>query len=77
MGLEKFRDISQMPEVRFEPDCDLDRLLARIAHVLSLGRHLAPGLPRGVRRFRSVEEAHEDRLRWTRERARRMREPGP
>lgn len=73
MALEKFRDIRQMPQAGFERDCDAERLLARIAHVLSLARRLAPGLPRGVRRFRSIEEAHEDRVRWTRERALRMR----
>lgn len=73
MALQKFRDISEVPQAGFDRQCDAERLLARIAHVLSLARRLAPGLPRGVRRFRSVEEAHQDRLRWVRERARRKR----
>ena len=55
---------------------DDPRLVPRIRTLWDRARRLIPGdlgIPRGVRRYRSIEEANEDREAWTRERVRAIR----
>ncbi len=51
------------------------RLLERIRRLWERARRIVPtGGPRGVRKFRTIEEANADRLEWTRRRALALRE---
>lgn len=68
MPVWKYRSVEQMPEAwemkRGQP------LGPRIRAVLSLTRLAPPlGIPRGVHKFRSIEEAQADRERYEQERA--------
>lgn len=50
------------------------KLWARIRNLWEFSARLAPcTMPRGVRKFRTVEEANQDRDRWTQERIRTLR----
>jgi len=75
-----------MPVRRFESLDDARRALwvdpsdprlgERICRLWERTRRLAPplGIPRGVRKYRSIEEANADREAWTRKRVRALRE---
>lgn len=55
---------------------DDPKLVDRIRALWERSRRLVPGgvsIPRGVRRYRSIEEAGADREAWTRERVRAIR----
>ena len=72
MPVWKYRSIEEMPEAwmmkRGKP------LGPRIRAVLSLGRISGPiHMPRGVRKYRSIEEANSDRQYWEQERVDRHR----
>jgi hypothetical protein len=50
-------------------------LPGRIRRLWERSRKLAPlGIPRGLRKFRSIEEANAEREAWVRRRVRRIRE---
>ena len=50
------------------------KLLARIRSLWEFSARLAPcAMPQGVRKFRSIEEANQDRDRWTQERIHALR----
>ena len=50
------------------------KLLARIRSLWGFSARLAPGImPRGVRKFRSIEEANHDRDLWTQRRIQSLR----
>jgi hypothetical protein len=69
MPVTKYRAVADMP--RFEKRSEVD-LAARIRTLWARAFLLCPPAPpRGVRRFRSIEEANEARSRWTSERMRR------
>lgn len=55
MPVRRYRSVEEMPPPWRPPD-DPGNLRA-VAAMLALYRLLAPPFPRGVRRFRSVEEA--------------------
>jgi hypothetical protein len=64
MPVWKYRSIDEMPEAWEMKSVDAS-LGRRIRAVLSLTRGIPPlNVPRGVRKFRSIEELHADRDRW-------------
>jgi hypothetical protein len=74
MGWQRFRDFQEAREALWiEPDDP--RLVERIRSLWAFSSQLLDGLsaPRGLRRFRSIEEANADRERWVAERARALR----
>jgi len=75
MPVQKFRDLG---EARRALACDPDdpRLPDRIRQLWSFSRRLTapPPAPRGVRKYRSVEEADADRRRWEAEHVQRLRQ---
>jgi hypothetical protein len=74
MPLYKYRSASDMPRPERASDAELP---ARIRSVWGRAFLLCPAVCRpGVRRFRSMEEANEDRLRETVERMRRRAASG-
>ena len=72
MPVWKYRRVEDMPEAwAMKRDVPLGR---RIRAVLSLGPIAGPlRMPRGVAKFRSIEEANADRDRWEQERVDRIR----
>lgn len=72
MPIWKYRRIEDMPEAwAMKRDVPLGR---RIRAVLSLGPIAGPlHVPRGVRKYRSIEEANADCDRWEQERVDRIR----
>jgi len=71
MAVERYRDVSEMPR---PPRPAPEQLLAAIAAVWERAHlRLRPDVPRGVSRFRTLEEAQAARQAWERERARRLR----
>jgi hypothetical protein len=74
MGWQRFRDFEQAREALWIEPGD-PRLIARIRSLWEFSSRLLGGrsAPRGLRRFRSIEEANEDRERWIAERARALR----
>jgi hypothetical protein len=72
MPVWKYRRIEDVPEAwAMKRDAPLGR---RIRAVLSLGPIAGPlPVPRGVRKYRSIEEANADRDRWEQERVDRIR----
>lgn len=75
MPVTKYRDFEAARQDLWR-DADEPRLLEAMADLWLLSRSLAPldDLPRGVTRYRSLEEAEADRVRWERERVRRLQE---
>jgi len=73
MPVWKYRSIEETPEVR---TVKRDRPLgARIRAVLSLAPIAGPlGMPRGVHKFRSIDDLHADRRKYERQRIARIRE---
>jgi hypothetical protein len=72
MPVWKYRRIEDMPEAwAMKQDVPLGR---RIRAVLSLGPIAGPlHVPRGVRKYRSMEDAADERERWEQERVDRIR----
>lgn len=75
MPVKKYRDLDAAARDLWRDPAD-PSLLRRLADLLALGHRLAAPLPmpRGVHRYRSLEEADADRLRWEGERVRRLRD---
>ena len=74
MSLQRFRDFESARDALWIPPGD-PRLIPRIRSLWTFARRLAPGIaPRGIRRFRTLEEADRDRDAWIESRARTLRE---
>ena len=74
MGWQKFHDFEQAREALWIARGD-PRLVERIRSLWSFSSRLLGGRsgPRGVQRFRTIEEANADRERWVAERALALR----
>jgi hypothetical protein len=69
MPLQRYRDLEQAREDLWVRRRD-PRLFTRIRELWTFAERLAPGhAPRGVRRFRTLEEAQRDRNEWVARRA--------
>ena len=51
----------------------METIVAKLEFVWDAARVFSPEIPRGIKKFRSMEEANLDRENWIRERARRRR----
>ncbi len=72
MPVWKYRSIEETPEVStVRRNIPIGRRMRAIARMGGLVEPL--GLPRGVRRFRSADEAHAERERYERARIERIR----
>jgi hypothetical protein len=75
MPIERYRSAFDQPR---PPRAPPSELMARIAAAWERAHlRFSPDPPRGVRRFRSLDEAQAERKQRTRERARRLRQPPP
>lgn len=74
MPVRKFRSIEEMKAVsKWLPAGD-PAIGRRFRHLCAFVSALPPmGAPRGVRKYRSIEEAHADRERWEQSRIERIR----
>jgi len=74
--LRKFRTIEEHNafSAKWNTEDDAERLAERLTALFERSRQLAPGLPRGVFRFRNQEEANTWREQWLQERITRMQE---
>ena len=77
MGLQKFRDPEEARQALWTDGADPD-LPLRIQRLWALSVRLAPlGIPRGLRKFRTIEEANEEREAWVRRRVQAIRHAVP
>ena len=68
MPVQRFRTFDDARRDLWLPPGD-PKLLARIRSLWEFSARLAPcAMPQGVRKFRSLEEANQDRDRWTQQR---------
>ena len=73
MPVFKYRSVEEMPE-SWEYFGDRN-ISGRLRFVLSTARLAGPmHIPRGVRKYRSIEESNADRDRWEQERVDRIRD---
>lgn len=77
MPIKKYRSIEDMNRERQWLDTGDPRVLRKIRYLWDMSERLvAPVgtcIPRGVRRYRSIEDANADRDRWEQERVDRLR----
>lgn len=74
MSLQRFRDFEEARRALWVERADPE-LVPRIRSLWAFADRLAPGAaPRGIRRFRTFEEATRERDRWIELRARTLRE---
>jgi hypothetical protein len=74
MPWQRFRDFDEARRALWVRPGD-PQLVPRIRSLWAFARRLAPGAPpRGLRRFRTIEEANEERDVWTAQRVRALRE---
>lgn len=76
MPVQKFRTIEEWQSAKQEQwlDCDDPRLAHRIREQWKRWSRLVPlGVPRGVRKYRSLEEAEAERDLWESARVARIR----
>ena len=75
MPVWKYRRIEDMPQGRWREPGD-PRIYSGLLGMCRTASALAGplGVPPGVRKYRSAEEAHADRERWEDERIQRIRE---
>lgn len=72
MAIERYRDVAELPA---PPRPAAARLLRAMAAVWERAHlRVSPDVPRGVARFRTLEEAQADRLTRVRARARSLRD---
>ncbi len=68
MPIHRFRDLDEARRALWADASD-PSLAARIHRLWQFSRRLAsPRIPRGLRRFRTIEDANEERERWVQER---------
>jgi hypothetical protein len=77
MPVQKFRSIEEMPDAALKYDAGDPAIPNKIRYLWRLSEALLGGvgtcIPRGVRKYRSIEEANEDRDRFEQERVDRIR----
>ena len=74
MPLQRFRDFDEARQALWVEPGDPE-LVPRIRRLWAFARRLAPvTAPRGVRKFRTLEEANRDRDAWIEQRVRKLRE---
>ena len=74
MPLQRFRDFEEARRALWTGRDDA-ALAPRIRSLWAFAQRLSPGIaPRGIRRFRSLEEAGQDRDKWIEIRAHTLRE---
>lgn len=63
MPVRKFRDVSEMEDIWYKPGSP--ELYSATARVWALAEQICPlQFPRGVHKYRSIEDANADRDRW-------------
>jgi len=73
MALQRFRDFEEARRALWNRDGGAG-LIRRIRSLWAFSRRLAPGAaPRGLRKFRTLDEANRDRDAWVDRRARALR----
>ncbi len=73
MPLQRFRTFEEARRALWVDTGD-PRLVARIRSLWEFSAHLVPlEIPRGIRKFRTIEEANQERDRWTERRVRSLR----
>jgi hypothetical protein len=73
MPLQRFRDLDEARRALWVERGD-SRLVPRIRSLWAFASRLAPGAaPRGIRRFKTLEEANCDREAWIESRVRALR----
>jgi hypothetical protein len=74
MPLQRFRDFDEARRA-LEVETGDPELVPRIRRLWAFASRLAPGsAPRGLRKFRTIEEANRDRDAWIELRVRALRE---
>jgi len=74
MPLRRFSDFDEPRRALWIERGDPE-LVPRIRRLWAVARRLAPGsAPRGIRKFRTPEEANRDRENWIQQRVRALRE---
>ncbi len=74
MPLQRFRDFDEARRALWVERGD-PRLVPRIRSLWAFAARLAPGAaPRGMRRFRTIEDANREREDWSAKRARSLRQ---
>jgi hypothetical protein len=73
MPVERFRDLDAARRALWAAGDD-PNLVARIRRLWSISSRLVPlGIPRGVRKFRRIEDANRERDAWVERRVRAIR----
>lgn len=77
MPVRKYRSVEEMPDAALAYDAGDPAIPKVIRHLWDLSERLlwpvGTCIPRGVRKYRSIEEANADRDRWEQERVDRLR----
>lgn len=77
MPVHKYRSVEEMPDAALRYDAGDPRIARSIRYLWHLSDALLGDvgtcIPRGVRKYRSIEEADADRDRWEQERVDRIR----
>lgn len=77
MPVHKYRSIEDMPDAALRYDAGDPAIPRKVRYLWRLSEALLGGvgtcIPRGVRKYRSIEEANADRDRWEDERIARIR----
>lgn len=78
MPVHKYRRVEDMPDAALQHDRGDPVIPRKIRYLWRLSEALlwpvGTCIPRGVRKYRSIEEANADRDRWEQERVDRLRE---
>jgi hypothetical protein len=73
MPVQKFRDFDEARKALWADSGQID-LVPRIKRLWAFSTRLTPPqIPRGIRKFRSIEEANQDRDNWVRRRVSALR----
>jgi hypothetical protein len=77
MPVRKYRSVEEMPDVATSHDAGDPAIPPKIRYLWRLSEQLlwpvGTCIPRGVRKYRSIEEANADRERWEQDRVDRLR----
>jgi hypothetical protein len=77
MPVRKYRSVEDMPDMALAHDAGDPAIPRKIRYLWELSEALLSPvgtcIPRGVRKYRSIEEAQADRDRWESERVARLR----
>lgn len=77
MPVKKYRRVEDMPDAALKYDAGDPRIPHALRHLWRLSEALlypvGTCIPRGVRKYRSIEEANADREAWEQERVDRLR----